>query len=248
MHNLNAMLNEPITGFITDISPRDIMAKSLPEGNYYLSGLSALRNIRLCMMAANLEDCQNILDLACGHGRVLRMLKAAFPKARLTACDIDGDAVEFCRRTIDAAPVQSVTDPAQILLADNYDLIWVGSLFTHLGAGRWPGFLERCSQALRPGGVLVFTALGRVVEQRFRSGIHTYGLRPQDIAALLDEHERTGFGYQDYPGKTDYGLSLCRPSWVCRALAQVPSLRLMICLEAGWFHHQDVFGCVRLPE
>ena len=46
-----------------------------------------------------------MLDFACGHGRVMRTLKAAFPDALLTACDIDRDGVDFCARTFGAAPV-----------------------------------------------------------------------------------------------------------------------------------------------
>jgi SAM-dependent methyltransferase len=245
MENLNALLNEPITGVITDVSSQDVM-RSLPEHIYFAAGQSALRNIRLCMMAANRDDCRDILDLACGHGAELRTLKAAFPKARLTACDIVPEAVEFCRKTFDAIPVQSVPDPMQIPFPGEYDLIWVGSLFTHLPSGRWLGFLERCSQVLKPRGILVFTVHGRIIEQRLRSGTHTYGLNPASIIALLDEYDRTGFGHQNCGARSDYGLSLSSPSWVCQTLAQIPALQLLMCNEAGWIDTQDVVGCLRV--
>jgi hypothetical protein len=69
------------------------------------------------------------------------MLKAAFPGAELTACDIDRDAVEFCAETFGAVPVCAETRPEQIRFDREFDLIWSGSLFTHLEAERFGGFL-----------------------------------------------------------------------------------------------------------
>ncbi len=82
-----------------------------------------------------------------GHGRVLRALKAAFPGAHLTACGHRRDGVEFCARVLGATPIVSRENPAEIELEGPYDLIWCGSLLTHMDAARWPGFLDLLSLA-----------------------------------------------------------------------------------------------------
>ena len=68
---------------------------------------------------------------------------AGFPKAEITACDLLEDGVDFCAATFGAIPVYSDPDPSRIKLPRNaFDLIWVGSLFTHFDAPRWTTFLS----------------------------------------------------------------------------------------------------------
>ena len=101
-----------------------------------------------------------MLDMPCGHGRVTRALRAAFPAAELVACDIDTDGVSFCRDRFGAVPVASCPDPMAVELPGTFDLIWVGSLFTHLPSASWHPFLQLFARSLVRGGVLCFTAAG----------------------------------------------------------------------------------------
>ena len=96
---------------VEEISPHDQMdAGGRPS--YLSTGVAALPPIRVALAAAGRESVDSVLDFGSGHGRVLRVLKAVFPDARLTACDLDRDAVDFCARTFGATPVYSHTDPA----------------------------------------------------------------------------------------------------------------------------------------
>ena len=97
-----------IPELVTTISPNDQMYEGVDEP-YFEVGYSALNAIELTLLAAGKEknEVENILDLPCGHGRVLRTIKAAFPMAQLSACDIDADAVDFCSRTFNATPIYS---------------------------------------------------------------------------------------------------------------------------------------------
>src|SRR6185436_1772186 len=117
-------------GVIEEVSPRDTMFRD--RQRYLNSGRRGLECIRLGMMAAGQTEVQSALDLPSGHGRVLRWIKAEFPAARLGACDIDRDGVDFCAATFGASPVYGREDPAEVEIDDPYDLIWSGSLFTHL--------------------------------------------------------------------------------------------------------------------
>ena len=65
---------------ISDISPNDEMFFG-NETHYFGVGRSAMTCIDLALRAAKkpAADIWRILDLPCGHGRVLRHLKSAFP-------------------------------------------------------------------------------------------------------------------------------------------------------------------------
>jgi CBS domain-containing protein/SAM-dependent methyltransferase len=230
-----------------DISPRDVMAR---KGGYLQIGLDALRCIRVAMIAARKETADRILDLPCGHGRVLRMLRAAFPEADLAACDIDRDAVDFCARSFGATPIYSSEDPRDIGIEGEFDLIWCGSLLTHLDSGGWPGFLSRFESLLSPGGLLVLSTHGRRVAQRLRSGEKRYGLAEDQIPNLLRRYDRDGFGFAQYsPAEnslavSSYGISVASPDWVCDLLGSRPNLQLVIYSEGQWAQTQDIVGCV----
>jgi SAM-dependent methyltransferase/CBS domain-containing protein len=213
------------------------------RASYFWNGVAALRPIRAALATAGRESVDSVLDFGSGHGRALRALKAAFPQARLTACDLDRDAVDFCARTFGATPVYSHEDPAQVRIDDRFDLIWCCSLLTHVDAPRWPGFLEFFSSLLAPGGVLVFTTHGRRVAADWRAGKFD-GLTADLSHGLLADYERSGFGYRDYPRWTDYGLSCSRPSWVCGRVERTAGLGLVGYTEWGW-SRQDTVACIR---
>ncbi len=214
---------------------------------YYLYGLGALAYIRLALQAAGADEPRRILDLPCGYGRVLRMLKAAFPEADLTACDLDRAGVEFCAETFGAIPAYSSEDPSDLRLADDYDLIWCGSLLTHLDAEGWRLFLPWFEQHLKEGGILVFTTHGRLHAEEIRSGRQKFPVT--DLVELVAAYQRDGFGYQRYIDfEADYGISLSSPAWVCGELERCPDLELLMYTERGWMSRQDAVVCVRRPH
>jgi SAM-dependent methyltransferase len=150
-------------------------------------------------------------------------------------------------------PEYSHNDFAQIPLGDqNFDLIWVGSLLTHLDARRGNSFVEIFSRRLRPGGLLIFSSHGRLSYQWIVEGKHKYGLSNEQSARVLDDFERVGFGFiNDTDAPSDgvkYGLSFCSPNWVLDRIIRLPEIRLVHLAEAAWDHHQDIFACVREPH
>jgi SAM-dependent methyltransferase len=228
-----------------EISPNDAMFVPEWREHYVGVGLEALRAIKLAMLAGNKSRIGSILDLPCGHGRVMRVLRSAFPDARITACDIDRDAVDFCAQTFGATPVYSHEDPDRIPVYDRFDLVWCGSLLTHVDAFAWPRFLRFFNQCVAPGGLFVFTVHGRESVQWVREGKCNYSLA--DVPAILNEYDRDGFGFQVYPAHPlpGYGISLSSPSWVANQVIEMTDLRLVLYLESGWDNHQDVVICQR---
>jgi SAM-dependent methyltransferase len=199
------------------------------------------------MLAAGKDDLMNILDLPCGHGRVLRTLKAAFPEAGITACDLNRDGVDFCARAFGATPVYARKLPEEIQIESSFDLIWCGSLLTHLDFERWPGFLRLFQSLLVPDGILVFTTHGRWIAERLRAGtLNIDGIPHKALHDLLTSYDRDGFSYEVYELVEDFGISISSPSWVCRQLEKIPNLRLLNYTEKGWYKHQDAVACVKV--
>src|SRR5262249_40970145 len=214
-----------------DISPMDTMYQGNRD-HYIAVGESALRCVRTAMMAANKPEIRHILDFGCGFGRVLRVLKWAFPVARLTASDISPEAVDFCASAFGADPIISSENAAEPQFKNDFDLIWCGSLFTHLDAVQFVKFLKRLRSLLTVDGLLVFTVHGPFVAGRIHRDPH-YGLDEKSVSILLNGYHNTGFGYADYPNRvlpelvTKYGFSISKPSWVCSQIESMPETQLI---------------------
>jgi SAM-dependent methyltransferase len=210
---------------VRTISSRDEMLAGHGR-RYFDLGREAVAEIRRVL------DFQpaTILDLPCGHGRVLRWLRAQYPKAHITACDLNRDGVDFCAQTFGAVPVYGSENPQEVPLG-SYDLIWCGSLFTHLE--HWDDFLSVFRAHLR--GVLVFTTNGA----RVREVPYANFSDPDHVKVMQHGYDETGFGYVNYPGSKSYGLSVSHPDWVKDQLA---GFELVSFREGAWGGRQDVIA------
>jgi SAM-dependent methyltransferase len=223
------------------VSARDAMYGS-GGSHYWRVGLSALRCIEEALAHAGSPPINRLLDLPCGHGRVLRWLAARFPDARLTACDLDRDGVDFCALRLGALPAYSVEDVGSLRLVGRFDLIWCGSLVTHLDGERIGALLEAFHRHLSHGGVLVLTSHGERAARRMRSAEMDYLLDDERLAHVLRDYERNGFGYADYPRADGYGVSIASPDWLRGTVTAVGGMREVWFRAAGWDDHQDVFA------
>jgi SAM-dependent methyltransferase len=226
------------------ISPRDTMYTG-DGAHYFKVGLSAMRVVEEAMRRANLQSVGRVLDLPCGHGRVLRFLVRRFPQAAFTACDLDRDGVDFCARTFGATPVYSVTDPDALSFNTSFDLIWCGSLITHLDAPATRALFRLFARHLAPGGLLLFSAHGDFVARRMPTGEFDYMLTPEQVETITRRYAATGFGYEDYREQGGYGVALTSPAWIRARIEEVGGLTEVYFGERVWDAHHDVFGYVR---
>jgi SAM-dependent methyltransferase len=239
-----AELGPLISTVSTEVSPNDrmfAMDRCMPF--YLWVGASAIRCIRRSMSLLGKQNAATILDFGCGHGRVLRMLRAVFCDAKLTACDVLEDGVEFCARAFDATPVRSHVDAAQVAIDQHFDLVWCGSLFTHLDRPRWNGFLRLIESVLEPGGAFVFTVQGRHIADTWRAGPPQPEHPRRTMDRILADYDSAGFGYSDYPGMLNWGDALVTPAWVRGAIANTERLELVDHVETAWAAAQDVVTC-----
>lgn len=218
------------------LAPRDGMVSAGLEEQYFDLGRRALELIHFSSVLCDKPHYPNILDLPCGYGRVLRYLRAHYGYANITACDLDREGVDFCAQQFGATPVYSRPDLSELNFDAQFDLIWVGSLVTHLDERRWLATLDCLVKWTKECGVIVFSTQGRTVTSLLARGQRNVA-ENIDKPALLDEFARRGFAYQRYFEATpeaDYGFAATSPEWLMRQLQRYPDIILRAYLEEVW--------------
>ncbi|MBX7170219.1 MAG: class I SAM-dependent methyltransferase [Pyrinomonadaceae bacterium] len=233
-------------GFIKEISPNDSMYQA-DNLYYFYWGKWALDCVEKTLEKAGKREINKILDFPCGHGRALRFFKTAFPEATLTACDIEKDGVDFCAKTFGARGVYSSKNPSELSIEEKFDLIWCGSLLTHLNQHKWREFLRFFDKHLKNNGVLIITTHGDCIANSLRKGNEKLGLEKRAIEKLLLDYQKIGFGYTDYMGQNNYGVSLSQSGWVIEFLKEFSNLQLIEHNPKGWgskIFSQDSFALI----
>lgn len=218
------------------VAPRDGMVAAGLEEQYFDLGRRALELIQFSSVLCDKPHYPRILDLPCGHGRVLRWLRAHYHYADITACDLDRDGVDFCAQQFRATPVYSRPNLSELNFDAQFDLIWVGSLVTHLDEKRWLETLDCLVRWTKECGVIVFSTQGRTVTSLLARGRRNVA-ENIDKPALLEEFARRGFAYQRYFEATpeaDYGFAATSPEWLMRQLQRYPDIILRAYLEEAW--------------
>lgn len=215
--------------------------------HYFDTGEDAVRNIINALIANFRGPPKAILDFPSGSGRVTRHLKAFFPDAHVTACDLYDHHINFCAETLGAEAVLSKENFDELHFDRKYDVIFCGSLLTHLPAKLFIAALRCMARALSDTGVAVVTTHGRHVEF---SQKHKYAIIQPELFEVAEATiETEGFGYVDYEHdvlatswnrQENYGVTLTRPHWAMKALETDYSIRIMGYNERGWDAGQDV--------
>lgn len=198
-----------------------------------------------CLLAGRrLADLRAVLVLPSGYGRVVRHLRERVPAGRITACDVDWQAARFCAREFGVDALRSDADVRRIALPDRYDLIFVGSLLTHLPVPVGLDLLQVLSAALGPDGLVVFTTQGAgCLEHLSWYGAEFARAEP----AFRDRLSRQGACFLPYDGHADYGITLHVVQSLRCALDERlgTRLRLLRVAERAWDAHQDVWMYAR---
>lgn len=171
----------------------------------------------------------DLLDFACGYGRLLRLLVHRHPPERTWAAEIQPEAVAHVAARYGVHGLASPPVPEDFAPGRRFDLLWVASLFSHLPDGLFQRWLRVLAGSLAPGGALCFS-------------VHDEALLPADIplpasglhyiagsenAALDAAIYGTTFVSEDYVRRAV--AEACGPGW---ALARLPRLLA---------HEQDVY-------
>jgi SAM-dependent methyltransferase len=223
------------------LHPHDHMCNTAVNGrtDYEAVGRSAMQIIASALISGPSYHVTRIMDFGCGHGRVARHLRSFFPNAELFFSDIDPTCPEFCSRQFGGRSVPSSENFGSLKLPDDLDMIWVGSVFTHLDYGRMVSLFDTLAGALRMRGTLVATFRGAFMYRKMKAEKDPEQQRKWK--SLLDQYEAGGIGYASYNSdKPDWGLSLSSVECVIGMSRRHPRLRLINYTEVGWAAVQDV--------
>jgi SAM-dependent methyltransferase len=228
------------------LHPDDVMFQGHVE--HYLSvGASALNVIDAALQVAGINGVMKILDFGCGAGRVTRWLCAAFPEAEISVTDLRETDLEFCAKNFRVTPWPSGTEIDALQAPDRYDLIWAGSVLTHLPAAKSLNLLNKLIGWTRPGGLLVVSLHGRTAIDIRRRNVWAY-LHDSGWQTIENEHRRIGYGYADYENQTGYGIAVVSLDWIAKWVMDMSSVRLVLLTERAWDNHHDVLALQIVPD
>lgn len=159
-----------------------------------------------------------VVDVGCGRGQALRLLKMFFRPQRLVGVDMDGEALEIARRRVTRHRLEVElleSDCSKIDLPDaSVDLVFCHQTLHHLV--HQEKALDELHRILKPGGVLLLS-------ESTREYIHSWVIKllfahPMDVQKTSDEYlallRRHGFEFESanvsYPylwwSRWDFGL------------------------------------------
>ena len=228
---------------ILDINHLDGMMSNDLEYYYYV-GYDAIRIIdeALSNEGRSISSIKTLLDFPCGYGRVTRWLKAHFPDSSLTVSDLLKSAVNFSMSRFDSNGYYSKEKVGDINLSHSaFDLIWVGSLLTHLPLNKIDDFLSLFDSLLSKNGFLFISLHGSYVANRISTGEKTYNIELDQIGKVLNDYKEIGFGFSNYKNQINYGVSILTRTFLETYIASHNfELEVVDYLERGWVNHQDI--------
>ena len=183
----------------------------------------------LASVGVSLDRVERLLDFGCGCGRVTKILPDRGLGARVSACDVNEPAVRWCREHLSVREcIVNAPLPPLPFDDDAFDVVWCGSVFTHLDRGHQDRWLEELRRVLRPGGILLASVHGphawsdrlppRTIARLEREGMlfvrtnANVGVHPAwyqvawHTEAYVREHWSTFFAIRDYQPRGHAGF------------------------------------------
>ncbi len=228
----------------TAIHPNDQMFTGSLE-RYLSVGANAIANIEAILKLTGLRP-NTILDYACGCGRVARHLRQRFPEATVVASDLSKVGTAFCAEQFGAIPHTPNARFEQVHFERQFDLIWSGSLMTHIDEGAAKAMIGMMVRSLAPNGVAIWTTHGRYPASMERLGRWPYNLSKERMRSIAEAFRCGRYGYSDYEHMKGYGISMTPLPWLYDTLAE-HDVRVVALIERGWDNHQDVVSFQNRP-
>jgi ubiquinone/menaquinone biosynthesis C-methylase UbiE len=235
------------TGFNKILNPKDKEFNNNIE-QYFSIGNDALSICVHALIDNKLSPPKKILDFPSGSGRVLRHLKSYFKDSLITACDLYEDHLNFCVNNFQVNGMLSEVDISKLNVKEPFDLIFVGSLLTHLPLIQYENLLEFLHKSLNQNGIAIVTTEGR-----FSIYAHYNNFKFIDndkFKIAEDEYNKNGFGFVDYnhdfiksnfEKHETYGLTLTHPSFLINKIMNMKGLSVVGHKERAWNRHQDIY-------
>lgn len=234
----DTMFYSLITHWGEDRHDQEIIKKHL--NTYQEVGRSAVMVLLYALISSDLPDVNDVLDLACGHGRVSRHLVKLWPKAKVSVADINKNGVDFCAEQFGTESIYLPDDLADFDFGKTFDVIWCGSLFTHYPPDTINRWISHMCKYLSPLGIFCYTQHGIEIAE--------YGFPVE--GGDIEEYRKTGYGFVKLPGdpyQIGDGLTVAHPSAVIRDMSNIRDVKIIAYYQKMWVKHHDVVVLGKLP-
>lgn len=243
--------------FDRTISKDDHMVTATTEA-YFNTTQSAVESILKGLQANGKkpEDIKSAMDFGCGYGRVYRAFPLLFPNAKLMAVDLMENAVKFCSGTFGGDGIQS-NEKFELDLPRAFDMVWLGSVFTHLPLVGWDKLLKLLADNCEKGSCAIFTVHGTRAIEHIEAVVlkrNPYLLDAEYFEDMKRTLPTTGFSFTANKGgnyrhqveigmavtEGTYGFSFTTQEWIEAYISKNSAWDLLDYAPAGWGNNHDV--------
>lgn len=199
--------------------------------DFLFSGTITLFDFLPLIRTHDRHEPRRLLDWGCGSGRIAIHLARRHPEIDLTGCDIDPDAVAWCRQNIAAGDFHVIDpEPPTGLAPRRFTTIIGYSVMTHLPRELQLAWIAELHELLVDDGVVVLTTMGRTA-----AGLHGLGDRLADEGIVDDRLDPTldAVAPAGYYRSTFQNRAYVEQAWGDR-------FEVVEFIEAGAFGFQDI--------
>lgn len=177
----------------------------------------------------SLAGCASFLEFASGYGRLTRHL-AKFPGAdKVSVSDIMPGAIEFSQQRFGVKGFPSTNEPEKIVFPEQYEVVFVLSLFSHLPKSTWSQWLLALYGAVAPGGSLIFTTHGESVAAQ------------SDIALDSEGFFFMPSSESNHLANEQYGTTITSVDFVELEISRLPNAELLLFKQDHFWAGQDAW-------
>jgi SAM-dependent methyltransferase len=191
----------------------------------------------------DMADVSTGLDFGCSSGRVLRVMRAAYPQTTWHGCDPNAPAIEWATENLPGIEFFVNDNAPPLPLADgSLDMAYAISIWSHFAPELGLRWFEEMHRLIRPGGHLVCTTHG--LTSVAHSAAH--GRSEEQVEEILDSLYRQGSWYAPEFGEEgdwgvvnpDWGTAFLSPEWMLTHLC--PRWRVLEFAPGRNQENQDV--------
>ena len=154
----------------------------------------------------NIEKNKNYLDFGSSSGRVVRVLKAAYPESNWFGCDPITEAIEWAKENLPGINFSNSSQIPPLPYNDNqFSMVFAISIWSHFSEKAAITWFEEINRIIEPRGLLIFSTHGLNSLQYY---YQNDGKPETEIQKARETLLEMGFCYEDVFKPGHYGLDL----------------------------------------
>ena len=142
------------------------------------------------------SESRRLLDWGCGSGRLSIHIATKHPDIQLSGCDIDAEAVQWCRENIDTGDFQVIHPLPPTAYQDGQFTSIVGySIVTHLSREHQHAWITELHRLLATDGIAIVTTMGAHAAKQHGLAQHLddEGIIDDRLDSTLDDITPAGY-------------------------------------------------------